>query len=367
MKPSSPRRASSARSAATRGALAPRSPRSSNDWKCASNMGGNLGAAAAAGNGAARPGAAHEHQRRPAVEVDAPFERQRAIGGERGVRLRRQQAREDDAARRARSSRRSGAARRCSGPSRMLAKTRSNGARARRCARATPSALTTSTIAPARLSRALARATRTALGSMSVASTRCRSARAAAMASTPLPVPRSRMHCARSPGVARRVRASAARFAEPVERQQAAARGAVMAGAEGERRLDLDADAVGRNAGAVMGAVHDEAAGRDRLQPGEALAHPVLRRDRARNAAPWPPPRPRRPRRPARAPPSRRARRGNGSPRASARRPHPQGSPRLLGGETLGDESRDPARGLFIRFEPGDRRGRAAHRTAGNH
>ncbi len=45
-----------------------------------------------------------------------------------------------------------------------------------------------------------------------------------------------------------------------------------MAGAEGERGLDLDADAVRRDAGAVVRAVHDEAAGRDRLEPGEALA-----------------------------------------------------------------------------------------------
>src|ERR1700719_2421761 len=96
-KPSSPRRASSARNAATRGALAPRSPLSSNDWKRASNMGGNLGAAAAAGNGAAAARAAHQHQRGPAVEVDAPFERAGAIGGQRGVRLRRQQAGPHDA------------------------------------------------------------------------------------------------------------------------------------------------------------------------------------------------------------------------------------------------------------------------------
>ena len=33
-----------------------------------------------------------------------------------------------------------------------------------------------------------------------------------------------------------------------IEREQAAARGAVMTGAEGKRRLDLDADAVGRHA-----------------------------------------------------------------------------------------------------------------------
>ena len=49
-----------------------------------------------------------------------------------------------------------------------------------------------------------------------------------------------------------------------------------MAGAESQRRLDLDADAVDRNAGAVMRAVNDEAAGGDGSQPGEAFAHPIL-------------------------------------------------------------------------------------------
>ena len=69
------------------------------------------------------------------------------------------------------------------------------------------------------------------------------------------------------------------RLAKPIEREQAAARGAVMAGAEGQRRFDLDADAIDGNAGAVMGAVHDEAAGGDGSQSGEAFAHPILRRD----------------------------------------------------------------------------------------
>ena len=48
-----------------------------------------------------------------------------------------------------------------------------------------------------------------------------------------------------------------------------------MAGAEGERRFDFDADAVDRNAGAVVRAVDDEAAGGDRPQSGQAFAHPV--------------------------------------------------------------------------------------------
>ena len=48
-----------------------------------------------------------------------------------------------------------------------------------------------------------------------------------------------------------------------------------MAGAEGERRLDFDADPVDRDAGAVVGAVHDKTAGGDRRQAGETLADPV--------------------------------------------------------------------------------------------
>ena len=68
------------------------------------------------------------------------------------------------------------------------------------------------------------------------------------------------------------------RFADAIKRQQAAARGAVMAGAESQRGFDLDADAIVRDAGAVMGAVHDEAAGADGSQSGKAFAHPILRR-----------------------------------------------------------------------------------------
>ena len=48
-----------------------------------------------------------------------------------------------------------------------------------------------------------------------------------------------------------------------------------MAGPERQRRLDLDADAVGRHAGAVMGAMHQEAPGRDRGQPGQARLDPI--------------------------------------------------------------------------------------------
>ena len=69
----------------------------------------------------------------------------------------------------------------------------------------------------------------------------------------------------------------ATRLANTIERQQTAACGAVVAGAEGERRLDLDADPVRRDPRAVVGAVHDKAAGGDRLEPGEALLDPIGR------------------------------------------------------------------------------------------
>ena len=63
-----------------------------------------------------------------------------------------------------------------------------------------------------------------------------------------------------------------------VERQQASPRRAVVSGAEGEGGPDLDADAVGPDAGAIVLAVDDEAAGLDRLEPFLARLHPVLRR-----------------------------------------------------------------------------------------
>src|SRR5207244_6510069 len=65
---------------------------------------------------------------------------------------------------------------------------------------------------------------------------------------------------------------------EPVEREQAAAGGAVVAGAEGERRLDLDAGAIAGSARAVVRAVHDEAASLDRGETLEAGANPIFRR-----------------------------------------------------------------------------------------
>src|SRR5262249_58061500 len=68
---------------------------------------------------------------------------------------------------------------------------------------------------------------------------------------------------------------AAAPLHDPIEREQTAARGAVVAGAERERGLDLDADTVGPHARAVMRPVHDKTAGFDRREAFEALAHPV--------------------------------------------------------------------------------------------
>src|SRR5690348_17807486 len=48
-------------------------------------------------------------------------------------------------------------------------------------------------------------------------------------------------------------------------------------GAEGQRCLDLDAEAIGRDARAVVRAMHREAPGDDRLEVGEARRHPVAR------------------------------------------------------------------------------------------
>ncbi len=76
-----------------------------------------------------------------------------------------------------------------------------------------------------------------------------------------------------------RVRRPPARLQDGVQRQQTAPGGAVMPGAEGERRLDLDADAVGRHPRAVVRAMQEEAAGFDRLQAFEAGGDPVARRN----------------------------------------------------------------------------------------
>jgi hypothetical protein len=52
-----------------------------------------------------------------------------------------------------------------------------------------------------------------------------------------------------------------------------------MAGAEGERGLDLDRNAGGWSFAAVMRAMHDEAAGFDGFEAFQASLHPVGRTD----------------------------------------------------------------------------------------
>src|ERR1700730_155491 len=64
-------------------------------------------------------------------------------------------------------------------------------------------------------------------------------------------------------------------FEQTVEREQTPARGAVMAGAERQRRFDLDADTVDGDARTIMTPVQEEAAGRHRREPREARGDPV--------------------------------------------------------------------------------------------
>ena len=63
---------------------------------------------------------------------------------------------------------------------------------------------------------------------------------------------------------------------DAIEHFEAAARRAVMAGAEGERGVDLDCDVVGAHFAAAVRSMHDEAPGPHRLQPFERGGHPVL-------------------------------------------------------------------------------------------
>ena len=169
---------------------------------------------------------------------------------------------------------------------------------------------------PARLSRALARATRTALGvdvgRQHALPQRARGgdgehARAGAEVENARP------------------RATARRLADPVERQQAAARGAVMAGAEGERRFDLDADAVGATRArscAPCTTKRPAATGSSpaRLSPTQSFAATRAKAAPGRHR--------RRPRRlPVRARRGGRADRESGWRRSSDRGCYPQGSP----------------------------------------
>ena len=115
-------------------------------------------------------------------------------------------------------------------------------------------------MAAAPLRRALLRAAATATGSMSQATTR----RAQTFSR------RDRQHAGAGAEIEHAPRAPPLR--QSIERQQAAARGAVVAGTESKRRLDFDADGVDRHPRAVMGAVHDKAAGAYGAKPARLCA-----------------------------------------------------------------------------------------------
>src|ERR1700722_5289177 len=272
MKPSSPRTLSSARYAATRGAVAPGSARSSNDWKSASNMRVNLGGRPGGGNPAPSPRAPREHQRGPAVDVDAPFERQRPISCDHRIGLRRQYPGQDDAGtgRRQMAQRRSDARQRAEqdiGEDQI--ERRAGADRARTDAvGCNDRDEATGAIAPDIVARG-------AHGSGIDVGREHAHAQGARRGDGE--------HAAAGADIenARRAPPRAQCLADRVECQQATARGAVMPGAESERRLDLDADAVARHAGAVMSAMNDEAPGGDRRQSGKPLANPVRRFDAA--------------------------------------------------------------------------------------
>ena len=57
--------------------------------------------------------------------------------------------------------------------------------------------------------------------------------------------------------------------------EEAAARRAVMAGAEGEAGLDLDGDVAGADFRPVVAAMDEKAPGPDRLKAGKRIRHPV--------------------------------------------------------------------------------------------
>ncbi len=127
-----------------------------------------------------------------------------------------------------------------------------------------------------------------------------------------------------------------------------------MAGTEGERRFDFDADAVRRNTGAVVGAVHDEPAGLDRLKPGQAVAHPIRSLDElemqclrgggtgSRGGE-----------RPQRLPVRLAAKMNRDAPSSAPGIHKRHGN--LVAVVGLGSESREPARRVFIGYQPRDR------------
>ena len=161
-----------------------------------------------------------------------------------------------------------GAASRCSGRSRIFAIARSNGARLMSSGARRSAAWTTATNAHRRRSAAHWRA------HSARRADRCRSQAPAHGTAWPRRSPARRSRC-RDRGCDGG--AGAAR--QHVERQEAAAGGAVMAGTERGRGFDLDTDAMDGHARAIVRAMHDEAAGGDRLETREAFLHPVAWRD----------------------------------------------------------------------------------------
>ena len=65
---------------------------------------------------------------------------------------------------------------------------------------------------------------------------------------------------------------------EAVERDEAAARGRVMGGAEGKACVDLEGEPAGRHIAAVMAPMHKEAAGVHRPAQALGFRHPILLR-----------------------------------------------------------------------------------------
>src|SRR5262245_39265134 len=208
------------------------------------------------------------HQGGPAIEVDAAFEHQavRAIGGERGIGLRRQQARQDHA----RAGREQAPHRR----GQPLERRQENIGEHEIITAARPHARRRHAV------RLHHRDPRRHAVVPHVAPGDAHHRRVdVARQNRPAPYLRGchGQHARAGAEIQGGARRGASALGQRIERQQAAARGAVMAGAEGERGLHFHANGVGRHAGAVVLAVHHEAAGGDRLQALEAGLDPVAR------------------------------------------------------------------------------------------
>ncbi len=170
-----------------------------------------------------------------------------------------------------------------SGPARMLAMIRSNGARAASSGESIPSA-TASSNSPAPwpsvtpLIAALSRETSIATGSMSVAMHRA-------------PWPKAkRRECEQTGARADvgNVCELATVAGENIQLLEAAGGGRVLAGAEARPASDLERGGSGRDAAAVGRGVDEEAAGADRLEPGLAHRHPVRLAERLDARSPLP-------------------------------------------------------------------------------